>query len=53
MAKTPTGESRRSRPETPQSSLLIVLLVLLMSGGVPADVAACVSDTLPLLVAST
>jgi len=31
---------------------MIVLLVLLMSGGVPADVATCVSDTLPLLVAS-
>ncbi|MFE6234659.1 hypothetical protein [Cellulosimicrobium sp. NPDC057862] len=41
------------RPGAPQSSLVIILLVLLMSGGVPADVATCVSDTLPLLVAST
>ncbi|MFF8345766.1 hypothetical protein ACF049_05390 [Cellulosimicrobium funkei] len=46
-------EGGDNRPGAPQSSLVIVLLVLLMSGGVPADVASCVSDTLPLLVAST
>lgn len=45
------GDSDRSG--APQSSLVIILLVLLMSGGVPADVASCVSDTFPLLVAST
>lgn len=51
MPNSPEGGD--PRPGAPQSSLLIVLLVLLMSGGVPADVASCVSDTLPLLVAST
>ncbi len=42
-----------NRPGAGQSSLVIILLVLLMSGGVPADVATCASDMLPLLVAST
>ena len=51
MPAQPTGGDHR--PGAPQSSLVIVLFVLLMSGGVPADVATCVSETLPMLLAST